>query len=211
MRDQPFLSIVQRKLLETPNGGQAYDSELWTAEEGYRYTEQAEDQLLAKTHALVSVTTIAGVIGTARYALPADWLATVACAWQVTVTGAIVELPPADTLQVDAAFPTWATTNGLPRAWADAEFPTRTLQLMPAPDAAGTLHLHYVARAIPVTGQGSVLSLPDDLVYCGVQWGVLARMLGKVGRAHDAGRAAYARQRVELCEAAVRLLLEGLG
>lgn len=209
MTDQHFLSIVQRKLLETANGGQSYDSELWTAPEAYRYTEQAQDKLLSQTHALVSLTTIAGVIGQRQYTLPTDWLATVAVAWQDTASGAIVEVPPADTLQVDMGLPTWMAANGTPRLWADGEFPTRTLQLMPAPAAAGTIHLHYVPRATTVTGQGVTLSLYDDLVYCGAQWGILERMLGKVGRAHDGGRAAYARQRMELCDTAVRLLLAG--
>lgn len=209
MTDQRLLSMVQRKLLETANGGQSYDSELWTAAEGYHAAEQAQDRLLAATHALVTITTIAGVIGQARYALPTDWLCTVAAAWQDTATGTIVELPLGDTLQVDLVIPTWATVNGRPRVFADAEFPTRTCQIMPPPDAAGTLHLHYVPRGSTLTGQGVSLTVPDDLAYAGVQWGVLAQLLGKIGRASDLQRTAYAQQRVQLCETAVGLLLGG--
>jgi hypothetical protein len=207
--DQALLSIVQRRLVETATGGQSYDSQLWTAEEVHRYVEQAQDRLLAATHAQVGIAAIAAVVGQAQYALPIDWLCTVSVDWQDPTTLAVTELPGGDTLQADCGIPTWPAASGTPRLYADAEFPTRTIQLMPAPDVAGTILVNYVPRGAPITGQGSLLTVPDELVYTGVLYGVLGAMLGKVGRAADPARAGYCRSRMALAQTAVTLLLQG--
>lgn len=206
IRDTDLLAIVGRLVIEAEDGTWADD--LWTRDEVLGYGTQAQQHFLRTTHALRGVVNLTAVIGQARYALPPDWIATVRVVWRPTV-GTPYELPVGDTFQADLAMPTWAVAPGTPRLFADAEFPTRTGQVMPAPDVDGVIELTYVPMAVALTGAGELAALPDTFARAVLPWGTLGSMLSKVARPHDGPRARYCRDRVELAEAATAIVLKG--
>lgn len=215
MIDQDLLSAVQTVLLEPPNGGLGWPSELWTKDEMYGALAFQQQQLLKVTHAFVGVAEIAGVIGQSRYDLPDDWIATVFAAWDEPATAStarrVREILPADMHQADLGVPLWEVTDDTPIAYSDADTPTRTIQLIPAPAAAGTIQLLYVPLAPTPTGAGEVLQLPDPWCLPVLKYAVLESALEKIGRAYDPTRAGYCRWRRQLGEQVTRLLLGGLG
>ena len=213
MIDQTLLTSVQYALLEPPSGGHTWLSGLWTRDEVYRALDLRQQRLLKTTHLQVGLGEIPGVIGQARYALPDDWLATVLLAWDQTVAGVrtIREVFRSDMYQADLGDPTWETLDARPLVYSDADTPTRTLQLMPAPSLAGTIQLLYVPLAEPPTGAGEPLQIPNELALPVLKYGVLAAALGKVGRAQDPQRANYCEWRGRLGEDVARLLISGGG
>lgn len=213
MIDQTLMTSVQYALLEPPTGGLSWLSDLWTTAEMYAALDLAQQRLLTTTHLLVGVAEIPGVIGQERYTLPDDWLTTVLVAWD-SGSGAsrtVKELFRADMHQADLGAPTWETTSGTPFAYSDADLPTRTLQLMPAPSGAGTIQVLYVPLATPPDGNGEPLQLPNLLCLPVLKYAVLATALGKVGRAQDPQRANYCAWRARLGTEVARLLVEGRG
>lgn len=210
MIDQDLLTAVQIALVEPPNGGLAWPSELWTVQEMYGYLDGAQQDFLKATHALVGLADIPGVIDTSRYALPDDWIATVLVAWRDTATNRVRELLPTDSHQADLGMPSWVGTSATPLAYSDADTPTRTIQIIPAPSAAGTLHLVYVPSATHPIGAGEPLQLPDEWCTPVLKYAVLADALAKVGRALDPQRAGYCAWRRALGEQVTQLLLSGM-
>lgn len=215
MIDQDLLSAVQTALLEPPTGGLAWPSELWTKDEVYGALAFRQQELLKVTHGWAGVATIPGVIGQARYTLPDDWVATVFAAWDEPASGStarrVRELLPSDMHQADLGLATWETTDDRPIAYSDADTPTRTIQLIPAPAAAGTIQLIYVPLAPTPTGAGEVLQVADPWCLPVLKYAVLESALEKIGRAHDPTRAGYCRWRRQLGEQVTRLLLGGVG
>ncbi len=215
MITEDLLTTVQYALVEPPNGGLGWESGMWTTDEMAAILTLRQQRLLKTTHLTVGVAEIPGVIGQARYDLPDDWIATVAVAWDTPAAGAVArrvrEVLPADMHQADLGAPTWETTTGEPLTYSDADTPTRTLQLMPAPSMTGTIQVLYVPSAPRLNVQGELLQVPDEWTTPVLKYGVLAAALGKVGRAHDPQRANYCEWRSRLGEEVTRLLLKGLG
>ena len=212
---EDLLTTVQYALLEAPNGGRMYESGLWTVDEIDTALDLRQQRLLKTTHMQVGIVDIPGVIGQHRYDLPRDWLATVMVAWDIAASGTVPrkvrELPNADMYQADLGQSTWETATGIPRVYSDEDTPTRTLQLLPAPNAAGTIILLYVPLAPRLQVQGEVLQVPNEWCAPVLKYAVLANALSKVGRAHDPQRAQYCEWRVRLGEEVTKLLLGGMG
>ena len=83
------------------------------------------------------------------------------------------------------------------------------LQTAPATSSAGVLEVLYVSIGNLLSNTGIVLDVPNELAPA-IKWGVVADMLGKVGRGHDAPRAQLAESRYQLGVQAARLLVGGL-
>jgi hypothetical protein len=105
--------------------------------------------------------------------------------------------------------PAWPLASGTPRLFADAEFATRTCQLMPAPDVDGVIELTYVPLAPGLDGSGAETTLPDTIARAVLPWGTIGTLLDKVARVSDGPRAQYCRDRVAIAETAVAILLKG--
>lgn len=208
MTDQELLSELQYALLEPPDGGQSWPSEVWTREEVVGNLNSNIWGWLRDTHAIVTrveLPQLAASLGVVT--LPADWLATASAVWR-TAGGVRTPLGPVDRFEGDLALPTWEDTPGTPLALNDFEGDTLTAQLVPIPDADGTLELLYVARPTTVNGAGATLPIPEE--FCsGVKYGTLAMLLRKVGRLVDPERAAYCEQRYDLAVLLTNLLLGG--
>jgi hypothetical protein len=207
--DQDFFSVIQRKLLEPANGGASFFSGHWTGDELLRIAQDRQDALLRETQLQIGIARIDEVADQGTYDLPDDWIATVA----------VVRVPPAgraylvdlsDSFDSDMGQRTWGLTSGRPTICRDGEGQTRTLQLMPAPAVPGYLLVYYVPHSARLTGQGEVLTVPNEMGLPVLQYGVLGDLLAKVGRGADRPRAQYCQQRWQLGVEVAQILLKGL-
>jgi len=208
MTDQELLTEMQFALLEPPDGGQSWPSEVWTRDEVVGNLNSNIWNWLRDTHAIVTrveLPQLAVTLGVVT--LPADWLATGACVWR-TAGGVRTPLGPVDRYEGDLALPSWEGTPGTPLGYDDFEADTLTLQLIPIPDADGTLELLYIARPASVNGAGATLPVPEEFLS-GVKYGTLSMLLRKVGRLVDPERAAYCERRYDLTVTLTQILLGG--
>lgn len=208
MTDQAILTEIQYALLEPPDGGQSWPSEVWTRAEVLALLNAGQWRLQRETQLSSARTTIAVLAAATSVPLPADWVATLHAVWQDTTTGARTPLSPADTMQADLAIPTWNTIGGTPLTYQDRESTSRTLRLAPIPAANGTLDLLYVPRAATLTGGGTSFAIADEFTY-GAKWHAISGLLDDVGRLQDPPRAAYAERRTKLLILLADLLLRG--
>lgn len=217
MIDQALLSELQYCLLEPPDGGQSFPSEVWRREEVIEAVNAAERQLLRRTHLLITRTEIPVPAPSSPVTLPLNWLATAHLVWRegdtvdengtVTATGARVPLAPVDVTEANLGNPDWRD-GGDPLGYDDRDSETRTIRVVPTPHDDGTIELLYVAVPTPVNGNGRSFTVPDDYLSA-VKYGALETLLGKVGRLQDPERAAYSRRRVDLLVAAAEVVLGG--
>jgi len=207
MTDQQLLTELQYALLEPPDGGASWPSEVWTRAEVLDAVSAAIRALLRDTHLLTQRTEIAVLANATSVALPADWLATALVVWR-TAANVRVPLGPIDETEADLGLPAWETTVGRPIGFADMDSSTLTFRLVPTPDANGTVELLYIPRPADITGAGGTLPVPDEFASA-EKYGALSTLLSKVGRLQDPDRAAYCDQRVAVAETAAEILLSG--
>jgi hypothetical protein len=206
--DQALLTEIQYALLEPPDGGQSWPSEVWTRDEVIGNVNSNIWNWLRDTHAIVTrveLPQLAVALGVV--ALPADWLATCSVVWR-TAGGVRTPLGPMDRFEGDLALPTWEDTGGVPLGLDEFEADTLTAQLIPIPLVDGVLELLYVARTTAVNGAGITLPIPEEFVSA-AKYGALAMLLRKVGRLVDPERATYCERRYDLTVLLTKILLGG--
>lgn len=208
MRDQDLLTEMQFALLEPPDGGQTWPSEVWSRQEVLDNVNSAIRSWLRDTHAIVKRVELPQLaVNLGLVTLPTDWLATATCVWR-DLAGVRTPLGPVDRYEGDLALPSWETTTGTPLGYDEFEDATLTLQLIPHPATDGVLELTYVARAAAVLGEGATLPLPEE--FCsGVKYCALGMLLRTVGRLVDPTRATYCEQRYNLTVILTKILLGG--
>lgn len=208
MTDQELLTEIQYAMLEPPDGGASWPSEVWTRDEVVGNVNTNLWGWLRETQGIITRVELPQLAtGLGVVVLPADWIATAEIVWR---TGAGVRTPvgPVDRFEGDLALPSWETTPGTPIGYDEFEADTLTLQLIPIPDVDGILELLYVARPAAVLGEGITLPVPDE--FCsGIKYGAMGMLLRKVGRMLDPERAAYCEQRYELTVLLTQILLHG--
>lgn len=214
MIDQALLTELQFALLEPPDGGQTWPSEIWTRAEVLDAIDSSVQSLLRETHLVVTrVEQAVTAASLGIVTLPADWLATAWLVWR-TAGGARTPLGSADTFEADLGEPTWEDTPGVPYAFADLDAAaqpvsgTLRLRLLPRPAADGTLEILYIVRPAVLTGAGAAVPIPDEFLS-GVKYGALGWLLRKVGRLNDPERALYCEQRYDLTRTVAEIILGG--
>lgn len=207
MIDQDLLSELQYALLEPPNGGASWPSELWQRGDVLAGVDAALRALLRDTQLVVTRVEIPVLANALTVALPTDWMVTAMLVWRA-VNNTRTPLGPVDSFEGDLALPSWETVPGLPVGYADEAGATLTLQLVPTPAATGTVELLYVARPAVTSGEGVVLPIPDEFVS-GIKYYTLGWLLTQVGRAMDPERAAYCDRRYQITQIAADIIMGG--
>ena len=198
---------IQYSMIEPPDGGQTWPSGLWDVIEVSGYLTQRQNRFLKDTHLQVGIADIPGQVGNSRYDLPTDWIATVRVVW-VPDAGSIRPLGRADMFQADHGYPTWGYIDGTPSLYTDADVPTLTLQIAPAPNAPGKFQIMYVPMAPALDGSGDCLTIQPEF-HAALKYGVMADMLTKTSQANDPSRAQYCEDRFQLGMEIAEMLLNG--
>lgn len=207
MTDQDILTDIQYSVLEPPDGGQSWPSEVWTRDEVIGNLNSAIWDLLQEAQLVITRVEIPVLASATSVALPTDWMATSEAVWR-SVANIRTPLGPVDAFEGDCALPSWETVPATPIGLVSLDQTTLTARLIPTPDANGTLELLYVARPTSVDGAGATLAIPDD--YCsGIKYTVLGMLLRKVGRLTDPERASYCEGRHQLTVTVAEIILGG--
>ena len=208
--DWDALDELQCRLQEPEDNGFTFPSVMWTHDEVAGYLNQRQQRFLSDTLLLGSETTIACTAHQQRHALPNDTIAIIVAAWIDATSGRPYPLGRGDHWEADHGEPLWELTPGLPLLFNDAEVRQGEIMVLPPPVLPGEVHLVYVGLPA-VLGSllaSEIFTVPDEYVPA-VMYGVMADMLGKVGEAHDPGRAAYCESRYAEGVEAAKLLLTG--
>ena len=207
--DNAILEEIQYHLLEPPNLGAEWTTGLWTVAEVVGYANQRQQQFLKEAPVLFGRALITKS-GTISQTLPSDWAVTTRLVW-VDNDGTWTELPRVDHRELDLALSTWPTgTATKPQVYTDADTPTLTSHVAPIPTNTGHFQITYVpiAPTMDGSGGGSVFLVPEEFIPA-VKYGIMADMLGKVGRIHDPQRAAYCEARFQEGIRAARSMIGG--
>lgn len=194
----------------------AENSDGWTIAEVVGYFNQRQAAFLRDTGVVLQHSVIPAIQGVHRHPLPQGCISIVACWWkklggEVHETNRWHEVRRGDSFEADAFLTiNWATDlKPRPLIYSDEETPT--LQIMTAPPtfSAGIFDiLHTFVSEAFVPGEAINFTVPNEFVPT-IKWGVISDMLSKMGRFHDAARAAYAEGRYQEGLAAAELLLLG--
>lgn len=209
--DRSVLASLQRRVLEPDDLGVTWPSGLWTRVEVVGYLNQRQHRFLRDTLLLGAHTQLDTIPNISRQALPDDWIATIRVGWKDAVTGRLIGLPRGETFEADHGLPDWPRTLGTPVEFSEIESPNLEIALIPAPVDAGIIDLLYVGLAGVLGADPTadeLFTVPDVFVPA-LLYGVLADMLGKVGRAHDPERATYCEGRFREGVEVARFLLSG--
>lgn len=205
--DQALLQQVQYALVEPPDGGQQWPSNLWSRSEMLDLANEGQDAFLHDTLLLVGIANLAVTATNHLVALPADWLRTLSVVWRRT--GLTRELQRADSFEADHAIPTWQLTDDDPLVYMDDDVPgSLQVRIGPAPTVNGTVEILYVPKGTTLNGNGEILVLPDELAHA-VKYAILRAALSKDGRGKDPQRAQYCAKRVQLAKTAAEIILKG--
>jgi hypothetical protein len=205
-----LLEEIQYAVVEPPDLGVTWESELWDSTEVLAYANQRQNRMLRETLLLVGqAAPIAVSAGTFRVTLPDDWVRTVRIVWRGS-DGVTRALDRSDTFAADNALPTWMTTTGTPLVYMDEETPTLEVQLAPAPDVDGYVDLWYIplGAELDLTADPEILTVPDEEAPS-LKYGILADMLVKDGRGRDSVRAEYGQQRFQLGVDLAKIIMDG--
>ncbi len=91
----------------------------------------------------------------------------------------------------------------------DEDSPLLTIQVAPAPIAAGRFVLLYIPQGAPLTGTGDAITLTDEYALPVLKYGLLADLLNKDGRGKTPAKAAYCELRFQLGIDMSQILLRG--
>lgn len=207
--DQELLSDIQSLVAEPLDGGASFPSGMWTPSEVLHYLDENQQDIVESTALVLRRITIACTPHVLYQELPQGWIATQRLVWVRVSDNRHFVLHRSDIWELDAALgASWRQQSGIPGYYTDADVPTLTVQIAPAPSVPGTLKLTYLAVPTLFTGAGAAAEIPDEPTV-GLVWGTISHMLTKDSRAKDPARAALAQQRMRMANEAVRLILQG--
>lgn len=228
--DADVLREVQQHLLEEP--GAVFGSGLWTVDEFRTFLSQRIHGFQKETAVALRQAYVQVPQGVRLAELPPDWVLTAALTWWGE-DGKAWELARGSSWEIDCNN---GRGPGRPILYNDQEQELHQVAVSPVPKDQGVLDLLYAGYGPVVGGVGSwylddlggtagsgapfldpdllgpfggqSLMLPDELVPY-LKWGVLADLLGKLGRGQDPARAAYCEARFQEGILLVHLLLQG--
>lgn len=185
-------SEIQRHLLENPiDGGETWT--LWTLEEVSSYLTQRIARFMVDSGLIRERRTV-GPVTTSAVDLPSDTLEVMRTVWNTGSARNV--LVRSDKWALDQGLVGWQSTSGTPEYFVEDSNSALGADVVPAPDAAGTLELVIIAAQPEPPRRCYSLPLPAIFTPY-LKWGVLADMLSKEGEAQDPERAEYCEGRYQ--------------
>lgn len=193
--DQELLNEIQYTLIETPDNGFSMTTSIWTIPELIQYLNDRQRQILRETGIVMKTSTLNASPEVNRYELPEDCITVRRVAWH-SQSGVVKELIRTDPFALDNSASAWGLVLGTPQVYAENATPTQVIELAPAPQDAGYLHLVYIAVETDLSNTGIRCSIPDEFAFY-LKYGVLADCWKKAGPGQDLIRAAYCEERFQ--------------
>lgn len=208
--DQTVLNEIQGHLVEPQDNGATWASGHWTVSEVIGHLNNIQYDFLKRTQILLKRGSLATLPEVFRHDLPVDLISIHRVVWKSADTPAVyTEVPRSDGWEADHTTLDWPYEFAqVPKGYTDGELPSLQIETFPAVNVAGQLQVLYSYLSTLLTGLGVNFTVPDEFVPC-IKWGVMADMLGKVGRGHDPQRAEYCSQRYEEGIEAAEIMLSG--
>lgn len=215
--DQYVMNDVIYRMLENGNADAAGTllTNMFTTQEIVDSMNRVQQAFLLETGAIVTQTTIVGITGQDKYALPTDSIRPRRVTWNDAGDGQTRVLSQDDTWDLDtgAYSPnvgsvTWPADRDVPITWWETTLAQQQLAVALPPINNGTIGLLYVALAAALTGTGTSLTVPDDFTPY-ILWGTLAELLSSDGPTYDPVRAQYCETRYQEGVELARLILGG--
>jgi hypothetical protein len=178
--DTESLEIVQRLVLEAPNQSRSWINGIWSQEEVLAYLTEVQRDFVRLTH-IVRGWQDVDYTASAQVELPQEIFAVLHA--DTFQGGSWRPCPPVSRLEADQLYAGVQTTTR-PIGCLLRVPGTRMLELTPAPTVAGRLQLYVVPLPQPCRGESDPLTVGDMWVPF-LLAGVLARMFGRPGAAHD--------------------------
>lgn len=208
MIDQELLEELQYALLEPPDGGQSWPSDVWTRDDVLDAVNQGCRQIVRDTLAITTWLEQTVLPNALSVSMPADWMTTAHLVFRTFPQQTRMPLTRVDALEADCATPGWEATVGAPIGYCDLDTNTLELRLVPTPTSLGVLENLYVAVPAAVNGNGLTVPVPDELLS-GVKYSALGTLLRAVTRLQDEERARYCDERYQITALATELLVAG--
>lgn len=212
--DQNVLNEMQYHTLETPDNGASLDSDMWTIGEWVDYLNARLAHFTDETKLILTRdNSLATVIDQTTYDLgvgiDTDLLRLHRVAW-VDAAGISHGLRQDSTLSYDRLLPEWtvASASQEPEVYIRRLSNHLSVEIVPAPVAAGTLDVLYTKRPtqLPQVANATVLDIPNDFTPY-IKWGAMADMFSKEGQANDPQKASYCEARYQEGIAIARAVL----
>lgn len=204
-------SEIQYHLIETVDSGATWSSGLWTTGEVLAYMNNRINQFLRESQILLKRSDISTIPMEIRHDLPSDFLLGARATWE-DADGEITEIPRGSAWEADNYLgSSWPITGNFtkPHLWTDGDVQNLKLAAVPAVMETGTINVTYVYSPTDQDGQAAtVIPLPIEFVQA-IKYGVMADMLGKVGRGQDIQRASYCEQRYQEGVQTAKIILKG--
>jgi hypothetical protein len=210
--DLQLLTEIEYHLMEPPTGATWTGSEMFTVQDILTALQRRRDQFLNETGTVLTRQTFAVSAPTEGRVLltlssPFNIIDIRRVAWKDTPSGQYSTLWRESRDALDFFFASWKTsTKPLPKVYSVSDTQPLQIQLAPIPSDAGTLEVLTVNTGNTLTGTGTLMGVPDDLVWI-IKFGALADLLQKDGPARDPGRAEYCNKRWEQGVAAAKMPL----
>lgn len=198
------------RLLENGNSDAAGTllTSMFSIQEIVDSMNRVQQAFLLETGAIVTRTTIAGIVGKPKYDLPADSIRPRRLTWNDASDSLTRVLTQTDTWDLDTGADHWPSDRDIPIAWWETTLPQQVVAVAKTPTNAGTIGLLYVALATTLTGAGIAFTVPDDFTPY-ILWGTLSELFSSDGPAFDPVRATYCDQRFQEGIELARLILGG--
>jgi hypothetical protein len=201
------LDMVVEQLQASQAGAYSLTTDMWELDEVLSYMGEVQAEFLKRSAIVFVRAGIPTVPQIQRHELPVDAVIIKRVAYR-TPANQITNLYSVDEWELDHLVPDWQYETDTPQYWLNG--PVGIVRTGKSGSIGGRLEALYVPRGDDFTSpvSSAALTVPNDFAFI-VRWGVIGRMLAKVGRAHDPDRAEYARSRYEQGLAAAKLILGG--
>lgn len=197
--DRQLYNILQYTLIETPNNGASFGSNLYTVTEvtaraNYRldlfnklsgiFTKNAVTDTVASTVRNQVAVNLADLIDILEVSYNSG------TGWNVIPPGSATEADSFITDQVGAG-----ASVTIPFFYTLDTAPLMSISLYPPPSSAGTLRMAYIPKIglLPTVPDGTSITLSNDFTPY-IKYGILADLFGKSGETYDPIRAQVCEQ-----------------
>jgi hypothetical protein len=199
LEDADVYSRIQYHLLEEQLAEAGVLTSQFTPSMFVQATQGKRDEFLFRTSATRTVENLNVTPNISTLSLPDTVIQVERAYWLPNTGGTPYPLYRTDQFSRSAFGPLAGSSPSNPQVYSSGIEPPLTMELTPPPGFPGSVELVAVETQAPLSAATpTLLYLPGDCVPC-IAWGAIADLLDSNAEASDSQRAAWARNRFEMC------------